>query len=176
MFWIFFRKKSGFLSSFLLFYWIFSLFTVQMFSPFQISPSETPSPFSLPLPLWGCPPTHPLLSSFPGILLHWGIKHPQVQGPLFPLMSNKTILCQICRQCHESLHVYSLLGGPVLGAQGGLGYWHCYSPHRNGDATPLSSFRLFLTPPSGTPVLSQVVGWLWAVTSVFVRLCLRRQL
>jgi hypothetical protein len=33
-------------------------------------------------------PTHPFLSSLPGIFLHWGIEHPQAQGPLFPLMSS----------------------------------------------------------------------------------------
>jgi hypothetical protein len=53
-------------------------------------------------PLWKPPPpaslrvlphplTHPLLPSCPGIPLHWGIKPPQAQGPLFPLMSNKAI-------------------------------------------------------------------------------------
>jgi hypothetical protein len=31
------------------FYWIFSLFTLQIFSCFQVSPSETPIPFPLPL-------------------------------------------------------------------------------------------------------------------------------
>jgi len=34
----------SFSSSFSLFYWIFSLFTFQMLSPFQVSPSETPYP------------------------------------------------------------------------------------------------------------------------------------
>jgi hypothetical protein len=36
-------------------------------------------------------PTHPLPSSHPAIPLHWDIKHPQSQGPLLPLMSNKVI-------------------------------------------------------------------------------------
>ena len=38
---------------------------------------------------------HPLLSSRPGIPLHWDIKHLQTQGPLLPLMSNKAILYHI---------------------------------------------------------------------------------
>ena len=55
----------------------------------------------------------------PGIPLHWGIEPPQAQGPLLPLMSNKVILCHICGQSHGSLHVYSLVGGPVPGSSGG---------------------------------------------------------
>jgi hypothetical protein len=43
------------------FYYIFSLFTFHMLSPFLVSPLTTQYPFSLPLLLWGCsPPTHPL--------------------------------------------------------------------------------------------------------------------
>ena len=90
-----------------------------MFSPFQVSPSETPYPF--PPPPSPClyegafSHTHPLPFSHPGIPLHWGIKHPQAQGPLLPLMSNKVILCYICDWSHGSFHVYSLVGGLVPG-------------------------------------------------------------
>ena len=59
------------------------------------------------------PPTHQLPPSSPGIPLHWGIRPPQAHALFLPLMSNKTILCHICGQSHRSLHVYSLLGGPV---------------------------------------------------------------
>jgi hypothetical protein len=42
-----------------LFYWIFSLFTFQIFSPFQVYSSETLHPNPIPLlPLCGCSP-HP---------------------------------------------------------------------------------------------------------------------
>ena len=54
------------------FYWIFSLFTSQMLSPFQVPPKPPiPSPFHLLL--WGCSPINALLPSHPRITLHWGI-------------------------------------------------------------------------------------------------------
>jgi hypothetical protein len=86
-----------------------------MLPPFQVSPPEKPYPIPLPtasrrvLP----PCIHLHLPSYPGIPLHWGIEPPQPQGLLLPLMSNKFILCHICGQSHGSLHVYSLIGGPV---------------------------------------------------------------
>jgi hypothetical protein len=102
------------------FSWIFSLFTCQMLSPFQVSPLETLYPilFSpasmIVLPL---PPTHSCLPAlaFP----YWGIASPQTQGWLLPLMSNKATLCHICSRNQGSLHVYSLVGGPVPGSSGG---------------------------------------------------------
>jgi hypothetical protein len=60
------------------------------------------------------------MSSHPGIPLHWGIEHPQAQGPLLSLMSNKAILCHICGQHCELLHVYSLVSGPVPRSSGGI--------------------------------------------------------
>jgi hypothetical protein len=96
------------------FYWIFSLFPFQMFSPFQVSPLQTSYRIpSSPTCLYdGAPlPTH----SHPTALasLHWGIEHPQALGILLPLMSNKAIFWHICGQFHSLLHVYSLAGGPV---------------------------------------------------------------
>ena len=91
------------------FYWIVSLFTFQMFSPFQ----NPPIPFPPPPALWECSPTHPLLSSRSGIPLHWGIKCSQAQGPLFPLMSNKAILCHICCWNYGSA---TLVGDPDPGS------------------------------------------------------------
>jgi hypothetical protein len=39
----------------------------------------------------------PPLTHLPTLVLsHWGIEHPQAQGPLLPLMINKAILCHIC--------------------------------------------------------------------------------
>jgi hypothetical protein len=81
------------------------------------------------------PATHPLLPSHPGIPLLWGIKPRQAQGPLLLLMSNKVILCHICSQSHGSLHVYSLVCGPVPGSSGWYGRltlllppWDCKPP------------------------------------------------
>jgi hypothetical protein len=116
--------------------WIFSLFISQLFSPFQIFPSETPysipsSPASM-RELLPNPPSPHSLSSCCVIPLHWGIQHPQAQGPLLPLLSNKGILCHICGQCHGSLHVYSLVGGSVSRSSRGSGLllpqWGCISP------------------------------------------------
>jgi hypothetical protein len=39
------------------------------------------------------PPTYPLLPYLSSIPLRWNIKPPQNQGPPFPLMSDKVILC-----------------------------------------------------------------------------------
>jgi hypothetical protein len=87
-----------------------------MLSPFQVSPLETPYPIPPPPASMRVftPPTHPPTSNFqPSIPLHWGIEHLQAQGPLLSLMFNKAIHCHIGYQSHGSLHVYSLVGGPV---------------------------------------------------------------
>jgi hypothetical protein len=60
----------------IIFYWLFYLFTFQMFSPFPVSPPQTPYPI-LPPPCFyegAPPPTYPLLSYCPSILLCWGIE------------------------------------------------------------------------------------------------------
>ena len=83
---------------FILFYWIFYLFTFQMLTGFPISHPEIPYTINLfsssmrVLPQ----PTHPLLPPYPGIPLHWSISHSQDLGPLLPLKSNKAILCYSC--------------------------------------------------------------------------------
>jgi hypothetical protein len=56
------------------------------------------------------------------------VKPSQDQGPLLPLMSNKTILCYICGWSHGSLHVYSLVGGLVPGSSGGCWLVHTVVP------------------------------------------------
>ena len=60
-----------------------------MLSPLQVTPTEIPYP-TLPCLCEGAHPlTHPLLSFLTGIHLHWGIKHPQAQGPLLSLMTKQ---------------------------------------------------------------------------------------
>ena len=92
--------------------------------------TNPPSCPLLPLPLWGCSPTHPhTLASPPHIPLHWGIiKLSQDQGPPLLLMPDKAVLCYICNWSHGSLHVDSLVGGLVHGSSGGLG-WYCCSSY-----------------------------------------------
>jgi hypothetical protein len=75
--------------SFSFFFLIFSLFTFQMLSPFQVSLPQVPNN-TLPLLI-----NYPLPLSGPGNPLHWGIEPSQDQGPFFPLMINKAILCYI---------------------------------------------------------------------------------
>jgi hypothetical protein len=69
---------------YILFYYIFSLFTFQMLSHFIVSPLKIPYP--LPLP---CSQTHPILLPDPGIPLYWSIEPSQDQGPLLPLIQTK---------------------------------------------------------------------------------------
>lgn len=72
----------------ILFYWILSLLTFQVLSPFLVSPPpQKPPTISSFLVL---PSTHPLLPSCPGILQHWGIKPSQDQGPPLPLKPDKS--------------------------------------------------------------------------------------
>jgi hypothetical protein len=87
-----------------------------MLSPFLVSPLKTPYPIS-PLPAYQ--PTH---SCFPTLALPY-MESSQDQEPLLPLMSNKSILCYICSCSHESLHVYSLVGGLVPGSSGINSYY-----------------------------------------------------
>jgi hypothetical protein len=68
------------------------------------------------------PPTHPLLPYCPSIPLHWGIDSLQDQEPPIPLMPDAN-LCHTCSWSHESLHVYSLVGGLVTGSSEGGGVW-----------------------------------------------------
>jgi hypothetical protein len=116
--------------------YVFGYFLYLHFKCFPLSRSPLQKPLipsALPLPLWGSSPIYPLPSSLPGIPLHWGIKHPQAQGPLFPLMPNKVILCHISSRSHRSLHVCSdlfssweLLGSALLTLL--LPPWGCKSP------------------------------------------------
>ena len=90
-------------------YWIYSLFTFQKLSPFQVPTLETTlSYLSSP-----CSPTHPLPPCCHGITIQWGIEPSQAQRLLLPQMYNKAIFRQIFSQRHGTLHVYYLIGGPV---------------------------------------------------------------
>jgi hypothetical protein len=115
-----------------------------MLSPFFNPPpnplSHPSSPYSL---------TQTLLLSCLGIPLHWGIEPSQDQGPLLPLMSNKAILCYICRWSDESNHVYSLVGGLVPGSSGWYQLVHIVVPP-SGLQTPSDPWVLSLAPPLGT--------------------------
>ena len=99
-----------------------------------------------------------VLSPCPGIPLHWGIESSQNQGPLFPLILNKAILCYICVWSHGSFHLFSLVGGLVPGSSGGV--WLVdIAVLPMGLQTPSASSAFPLTPPYG-PLCS--VQWLTA--------------
>jgi hypothetical protein len=123
-----------------------------MLSPFLIYPPKT----SLSHPSSPCSLTHLLLLPCPGIPLHWGIHPSEDQGPLLSLMSHKAILCYICSWSHESLHVYSLVGGLIPGNAGSTGCSYCCSSY--GAANPFSSLDPFSSSSIGVPVLSPMDG------------------
>lgn len=87
---------------FLFVYWIFSLLAFQMLSLFTVSPPETAYPtYTPPTSMWvlSHPPNNFLLPILcPDMSLHWSIKPSHYQGPLLPLMPEKTILCYIYGQ------------------------------------------------------------------------------
>ena len=89
---------------------------------FQVSPLETLYPIHPPPALTSVLPHPPTLTSLPWnspILGHWTLSGPR--AALLPLTSNKAILCHICGQSPGSLHVYSLVGGPVSRSSEGSG-------------------------------------------------------
>ena len=99
------------------FYWLLSLFTFQMLSPFPVSPPQ--SPYPLHLPLWGCSLTcPPILLQCPSIYLPWVIEPPQDQGAPLPVMPAKAIICYISSWSYGSPYVYSLVGDLVPGSFG----------------------------------------------------------
>ena len=70
------------------------------------------------------------------IPLHWGIERPQAPASILPLLANKAVFSYICDQCHGSLQVYSLIGGPVPRSSVGSGMltlllspWGCKPPY-----------------------------------------------
>ena len=61
-------------------------------------------------------------SSFCGIIPTLEPEHPQAQGPLLSLMSNRATLCHIYSQQYGSIHVHSLIVDPVSWSSVGLAY------------------------------------------------------
>jgi hypothetical protein len=105
-------------------YWIFFIgFLFSHISNVILSPglpsrnplSHPPSPATmrvLPHPV-----TH---SCLPALAFSYtGVSNShRTKGCFLPMRSNKAILCHICSGSHGFLHVYSLVGGPVLGVWG----------------------------------------------------------
>jgi hypothetical protein len=81
--------------------------------PFPSFPRKLPISSPSPCFYGSVPPlTYPLLPPQPGIPLHGGIKRSQDQGPLLPLMPDKTILS----------YIRSLVGGLVPESSGVSGW------------------------------------------------------
>jgi hypothetical protein len=102
-------------------YFIYLHFKCYPLSWCPLQKHPTPSPFpcfydGAPLPIHLLTPPH-----HPGIPLHWSSKPSVDQGPLLPLRPDKAILSYICSWGHWSFHVYSLVGGLVLGSSWGGG-------------------------------------------------------
>ena len=81
--------------------------------PFPGFPSE--NPLSPPV---SSAHQHTLLFLVLGIPFHWGTEPSQEQGPLLPLVTDKTILCY---KWGLEFHVYSLVVGIVPGSPGDTG-------------------------------------------------------
>jgi len=127
------------------YFWIFYVLTFQILSPSPLPISRSPTPCFYEDAL---APTHPLQPQHPGILLHWGNKPLQDQGPLFLLMPGNTILCYICDWSHGSFHVYSLVDGLVPGSSGGICLVDVIVLPM-GLQTPSAPSVFSLTPPLG---------------------------
>ena len=134
-------------------------------SPLQKPPIPyLPSPASMRMLIHL--PTHPLLSSLPG--LHWSIEHPQAQRPLLPLMFNKATLATYAASTMSPFMCILWLVVQSLGALGVV-VWpvDTVAPSMRLQAPSVPSVPS-PTPPSGP--LAQSNGWLQASTSVYVRL------
>jgi hypothetical protein len=144
-------------------FFLIEYFLYLHFKCYPLSWSLTPEiPYPIPSPPASLrvfpPPTHPLQPPRPGIPLHWGTKPSQDQGPLIPLMSNKTILCYICSWSHGFLHVYLIFGWRFSPWElwGVWLFWYCFSSY--GVANPFRSFSPFSNFSTGDPMLSPMVG------------------
>jgi len=133
------------------------------FKCYPFPPSHTPS--TLPLLLWGCSPSHlPTPTSMPCITLYSGNEHSQDQGIFLLLLLDNSILCYICDWSHGSLHVYSLVGGLVLGSSSGI--WLVdIVVLTMGLQTPSAPSVFSLTPPLGSPCSIQ---WLAASILIYI--------
>jgi hypothetical protein len=131
-----------------------------MFSPFQVSPSETNYPIPHPLPLWEC---SPLPSSCLGILLHWGIEPLSPKGcssHWCPTRPSSAIYAARAMGPSMCTVPPCLIGGTVPGSP---------PPRRGGwpvdNFAPLMGLQIPSAPsvpsvtlPLGTPKLNPVVG------------------
>ena len=97
------------------FYFLLDIFFIYISNviPFPGFPSE--NPLSPPV---SSAHQHTLLFLVLGIPFHCGTEPSQEQGPLLPLVTDKTILCY---KWGLEFHVYSLVGGLVPGSSGGTG-------------------------------------------------------
>jgi hypothetical protein len=100
------------LNRLLFYFFIYLHFKCYPLSSFLLRKPPNPTP----LPLITNTPTPPSLSWHSPTL-------GQDQGPLLSFMSHKDILCYIYSWIHGSLHVYSLVGGLVLGSPGDTDYF-----------------------------------------------------
>ena len=151
---------------FLFFSWIFSLFTFQMFSPFQVSSLETPYPI-LPPPasmrVFHHPPTPILPPRYSPILGH--------QTPSSPRASPPTDV--------QQFHLSHMWPAPRVAPCVFFGWWS--SPQELQGVWPVDTVApsMGLQTPSAPPVPSPtplsgppslVHGWLRVSSSIFVRL------
>jgi hypothetical protein len=111
-----------FMSELLLFFklGIFFIYILNVipFSSFPLQKLPIQSP-SASMRVFSHPPTPVSLTLNSPTLGHQAITGHQ--GPLFPFMPDKAILCYICGWSHGLLHVYFLGGGLVPGSSGGWG-------------------------------------------------------
>ena len=120
------KESIQFFSNFLFFpffNWIFYLcIYISNVIPFPGFISENPHPIpdsSASMRAFPYPPTPTSLPWHSPTLGHRTFTGPRA---LLPLMPDKAILCYICRWSHESLHVYSLVGGLVRESSGVCGW------------------------------------------------------
>jgi hypothetical protein len=146
------------ISNSITFYWIFSLFTSQMLSPFLVSSPEHPYPMALPLILWGCSLSNPSTPTSPSLhsptLGNRAFNGPRASPPID------------VQQCHPLLHVWlepwvppCVLFGcwfSLWELWGGLVGWYCCSSH--GVANPFSSFGPFSNFSIGNPLAVQCLA------------------
>jgi hypothetical protein len=134
----------------------FTYLHFKYYAPSKFSLHQPLSPFYLDAHL----PTHPLPPQHPIISLSLVVEPPLDQGPPLLLMPDKAILCYTCSWSHESLHMYSLVGGLVPGSSGGEGLVgrNCCSSY--GVADPFSSFSPSSNSSIGVPGLSLMVGFM----------------
>jgi hypothetical protein len=152
--WFYLNKKRDL---FFLFYWIFSLFTFQVFSPFQVSTSETLFP-NLPPPastrVFPHSPTPPIFLpwNFP-TLEHWTPSGPRASPPTY------------VQQGHPLLHMQPVPWVPPCVFFGWWSNpWELQGPVNIvapslGLQTPSAPSVPSPTSPSGTSMLSSIVGY-----------------